>query len=91
VVPDEVHGFGDDGDGDVEEDQAEGDCQPEEEGDDPSKVRSVEGETCNPPAVRVSVYQEVLEVGGIGIHPRFRGTGGLPGDLSWRTGRKRIC
>ena len=51
IVPDPVHGFCDDRDGDVEEEQAKGDDEPEEEGNYPAQFLSMEDETCGPPAV----------------------------------------
>ena len=57
-----MHGFCDDRDGDVEKEQAKGDGEPEEEGDYPAQVLSVEDETCNPPAVAsVSVSQSGIK------------------------------
>jgi hypothetical protein len=53
VVPDKVHGLGDDRDGHPEEDQAERDGQIEEEGLQPAEVvGAVEDETGDPPADR---------------------------------------
>lgn len=49
VVPDEVHWLGNDGDGDVEEDDAEGDGEPEEERLDPVHVMTMQDQTDDPP------------------------------------------
>lgn len=53
VVPNKVHGLGDDGDGCVEEEQAQGDGEPQQERDDPVLVMAVQHQTRDPPAFRV--------------------------------------
>lgn len=50
MAPDEAHRPGDDGYGDIEEDEAEGKGQIDQEWDQPSQVIAMKDETGNPPS-----------------------------------------
>lgn len=50
VVPDKVHGHGDDGDGRPEKDQAQRDGEVQQKGDQPAQVVTMEDEAGDPPA-----------------------------------------
>lgn len=59
VLPAHVHGLRDDGDWYVEEEEAQRDCAPEQEGDDPVLVVPVEDQAGDPPACEEEEDEEV--------------------------------